>query len=334
MRSVADRVIVVTGATSGIGQETARRLAAAGATVVAVARDLERLRLLARELPGLEIEPCDLADADRRADLIDRVLRRHGAVDGLVNGAAVGWQGEVVEMSRDDLERLYATNTVAVLDLCRMLLPGMIVRGDGDIVVISSVLAWMAAPPLTVYGSTKAAVEAFADGLRREALRHGVRVHVVRPGPVATEFLVRSVGWRPRARDLPVAPAPGVSPTRVAVAIERCLRSSYPRRQTVPRVLAATQIVRLQPIRPIADAATAALAGPLVRFGRALANNRMRSRTADGTYRPEPPGEHRPPRDAAALRRGRDADATDPAVSAVTKPLSSVRPSAARHVPR
>ena len=58
MRSVADRVILVKGATSGIGQETARRLAAAGATVVAVARDLERLRLLARELPGLEIEPC------------------------------------------------------------------------------------------------------------------------------------------------------------------------------------------------------------------------------------------------------------------------------------
>lgn len=279
MRALDGRVIVVTGVTSGIGRATARRLVAGGATVVGVARDADRLHQVAGELPGLEPEVCDLTDARQRSLLVARVLGRHPAVDGLVNNAAVGWQGMVADMGLADLERLVATNVVAVLDLTRMLLPGMLARGDGDIVMVTSVLAWMAAPPLTVYAATKAAVEAFADGLRREVWRQGVRVHIVRPGPVATEFMARSVGVRPREGDPRVRSAPGVAPARVAAAIERSLCASHPRRETVPRLLSVTQAVRVQPVRALADLAATVAGGRLVQLGRMLTRQRAPGRS-------------------------------------------------------
>jgi short-subunit dehydrogenase len=185
------RLVLVTGASSGIARETAVRFARAGDTVVGVARHEPALAQLAEQQPGVEVEVCDLRRAEDRAALVDRVLARHGRVDVLVNNAGVGAVGLLQELTADDVERVYATNVVAVADLTRLVLPTMLSRGSGAVVVLSSVAAWVATPPATVYASSKFALDGLVQGLRRETRGTGVLVHSVNPGPIATPYLAR-----------------------------------------------------------------------------------------------------------------------------------------------
>jgi short-subunit dehydrogenase len=256
MRSrVRGKVVVVTGASAGIGRDTAARLARHGATVVGAARDLARLEALAAET-GVEPVRCDVAvDADRAA-LVDGVLARHGRIDALVNNAGLGWQGLVEEMPLERVEHLYAVNVVGLIDLCRRVLPPMLDARRGDIVNVSSMASYVTTPPFSVYGSTKAAVTGFTDGLRREVRLRGVQVHLILPGPIKTEWLPRSQGYEP---------LPGGEENRfggfpsewVAAAIERCLTRPWPRTAAVPRVLGAGRVVQVTGVRQALDLVSA-----------------------------------------------------------------------------
>src|SRR4051812_27329231 len=251
--SVAGRVIIVTGASAGIGRVTAERLARAGATVVACARDDERLRQVAAKTPGIEPRRCDVTSAQERAALVDGVLARHGRIDALVNNAGIGWEGLVEEMESGDIEQLVNTNVTALIDLTRLVLPGMLERGSGHIVMTSSSAGWFSFPPLTVYAATKFAVEGFVEGLRREVWRQGVVVSTVNPGPVATEWLARSQGFRPTEHDAQVRRNPGVPPHWVAAAIERSLRRPYRPTAAAPRVVGLIKLFQVPPLRTVAD---------------------------------------------------------------------------------
>src|SRR4051794_240091 len=140
--SPGNRIVLVTGASSGIGRECALRFARLGDTVVGAARHVPALDELAREQPGIRVETCDVTVAADRATLVESVLDRYGRIDVLVNNAGVGALGYLHEMSDDDVERVYATNVVAVADLTRLVLPGMRARGTGAVVMMSSVAAW------------------------------------------------------------------------------------------------------------------------------------------------------------------------------------------------
>jgi NAD(P)-dependent dehydrogenase (short-subunit alcohol dehydrogenase family) len=282
MGSVQGRVVLVTGATSGIGRAVAARLAAAGAQVVGCARDPGRLAEVAAAEPGWDLRRTDVTDPDQRAELVDGVLADHGRIDVLVNNAGIGWQGLVEDMPADDVEQLYRTNVIAPVDLTRRVLPGMLARGDGDVVFTSSGAAFVALPPLTVYSSTKYAVDGFVEGLRREVWTRGVRVHSVNPGPVRTEWLARSRGAEPDEGEAP--PSPGVPTDWVAAAVHRSVTRPWSRTASVPRVVGLGRLLAVQPLRTVVDVATGVTATRLARGGRALAEDRTPDR-AQGSKR-------------------------------------------------
>ena len=173
---------LVTGASSGIGEATVRALCAQGVTVHAAARRLERLESLAEETG---CTPHKLAVRDR--DAVAAIGQAH-PIDILVNNAGLGralgsfWNADV-----DDIVKTVDTNVISALHMARAVLPGMIERGKGHIVNMSSVLALYPAPA-ALYGATKGAMHKFSRDLRQELQGTGVRVTEINPGRVISEF--------------------------------------------------------------------------------------------------------------------------------------------------
>ena len=273
------RVVLLTGASAGIGRETALRLARLGDTVVGVARHESALRELAAEQPGIEVEVCDLVVAEERSALVERVLARHGRVDVLVNDAGVGAVGLLHELSGEDVERVYLTNVVAYADLTRLVLPTMLARRAGVVVMLSSAAAWVSAPPSTVYSSSKFAVDGLVEGLRRETAGTGVLVHSVNPGPVATDYLVRTTARTVQPGDPDVPPAPGVSPGLVADAVVEVLQASSPSTRSVPRVVGLVRLAQVPPVGFVLDVLLGRYASAIVSTTRRMVDDRVRALT-------------------------------------------------------
>jgi short-subunit dehydrogenase len=193
MPAVAGQVVIVTGASAGIGEATARRLARAGAKVVIAARRQDRLDALAREIDSsgatvLAVAGDITSDADRRA-LVAAALAKFGRIDGLVNNAGYGTRGPVEIVPVDLIRKNYETNIFSLIALTQLVVPAMRERGSGCIVNIGSVAGKIARPLSSVYDSTKHALEALTDGLRGELQPFGVRVTLIRPGFILTEFV-------------------------------------------------------------------------------------------------------------------------------------------------
>jgi short-subunit dehydrogenase len=193
MRPLASQVVIVTGASAGIGEETARRLARAGAKVVLSARRPDRLAALARELDpsGANVlaVPGDVTIAADREKLVAAARAKFGRIDGLVNNAGYGTRGPVEVVPVDLIRKNYETNIFSLIALTQLVLPEMRARKDGCIVNIGSVAGRIARPLSSVYDSTKHALEALTDGLRGELKPFGVRVTLIRPGFILTEFV-------------------------------------------------------------------------------------------------------------------------------------------------
>ena len=193
MAALAGQVVIVTGASAGIGEATARRLARAGMNVVISARRPDRLDALARELDPTGANVLTVAgdvtsDADRRK-LVEETVKKFGRVDALVNNAGYGTRGPVEMASIELIRKNYETNVFSLVALTQLVLPGMRERGSGCIVNIGSVAGKIARPLSSIYDSTKHALEALTDGLRGELKPFGVRVTLIRPGFIATEFV-------------------------------------------------------------------------------------------------------------------------------------------------
>jgi short-subunit dehydrogenase len=196
----ADQVVIITGASAGIGEASARRLARAGAKLVLAARRTERLQTLCGEIdPSGEktlVVACDITvDADRRA-LVEAALKRFGRIDALVNNAGYGQRGPIERVPVDAIRRNYETNVFSLLALTQLVAPILRAQGHGRIVNIGSVAGRIARPMSSIYDSTKHAIEALTDGLRGELKPFGVQVVLVRPGFIQTEFgQVANAGW-------------------------------------------------------------------------------------------------------------------------------------------
>jgi short-subunit dehydrogenase len=193
MPQLAGQVVIVTGASSGIGEATARRLAKAGAKVVLSARRPERLAAIARELdPTAEnvlAVAGDVTDASDRQRLVAAALAKFGRIDALVNNAGYGTRGPVEMVPVDLIRKNFETNVFSLIALTQLVVPAMRERGSGCIVNIGSVAGRIARPLSSIYDSTKHALEALTDGLRGELKPFGVGVTLVRPGFITTEFI-------------------------------------------------------------------------------------------------------------------------------------------------
>jgi short-subunit dehydrogenase len=232
--------VVVTGASSGIGEATAYRFARARARVGLIARREERLSKVAervRELGGAaKIAVADVADEASVTAAIAGIEAEFSGIDVLVNNAGFGLYAPLQSVRREDLERVFAVNTFGALTCIQAVLPGMRRRGRGLIVNVSSVVGKRALPMTGAYAATKYALQGLSDALRVELAGTGIRVSVVCPGYTATEFIDHVIDYgaaRPRTPRAvrPRTPRAAMSSEGVADAIFDCARS--PRREIV-----------------------------------------------------------------------------------------------------
>ncbi len=185
-------VVLITGASSGIGMATALYMAERGYRVVGTSRVRERLAGLEAEaarrgLPVAGVE-LDINNEAGLADALAAVVAGHGPVSVLVNNAGYGLFGPVQTLTTDELRAQFETNVFAVARLIRAVLPGMIDRGGGTIVNVSSILGRIGAPFHGAYASSKFALEGLSESLRTEVWPLGVRVVLVEPGLFSTAF--------------------------------------------------------------------------------------------------------------------------------------------------
>jgi NAD(P)-dependent dehydrogenase (short-subunit alcohol dehydrogenase family) len=258
MADLRDRVVLVTGGSAGIGRATVARLVSAGARVVTCARDGDRLAEALAGLDGVTGVVTDVARAGDRELLVQRTLAAHGRLDAVVLNAAVGWMGLVEDTPGDVVERIVATNLTGVVELTRLSLPHLLraaaEHGRADVLTVSSSAGLSQVPPLTVYSATKAGVQGFVSGLRREVTARGVRVHTVMPGPVSTEWMARGHGSPPASDDDARGRlSPGISAERVADRVAGCLTSYWSRSVAVPRVMGLARLGETFPVNRVLD---------------------------------------------------------------------------------
>ena len=179
---------LVTGASSGIGRETVRRLAQEGFQVIASARRKERLDELAKENQNIISRPVDLSDAQELEKFCQELSNLTEPVSVLVNNAGFSVRGAIEDVSLDSIRRLFEVNLFALIRITQACLPGMRRLRQGTIVNLSSVVGKFPYPTSGPYAATKHAVEAISDALRMEVRPFGIRVITIRPGVIGTEF--------------------------------------------------------------------------------------------------------------------------------------------------
>lgn len=243
---------VVTGASRGIGAALARELAGRGARVTVVARSEAPLKEVAAEIGGQAVA-ADLADPADLDGLIARIETGNGSVDVLVNNAAVAVVDPLVEQSAADVRQSFALNCVAPAELCRQALPGMLARGRGRLVSVSSLAGITAFPTLTTYGATKAGLVHFTAALQRELRRTPVRATIVQLGEVAGTDLMEQARRSPTiaavsARLNRVRALPMLTPQQVAAQIADAAAGGV-RHLVTPKRVTAVHLIRELPSR-------------------------------------------------------------------------------------
>ncbi|MGW7442798.1 SDR family oxidoreductase [Kitasatospora sp. NPDC054795] len=180
-------LIVITGASSGIGAATARLLSAQGHPLLLLARRLERLEELA--LPHTLCRKVDVTDRGAVEEAVREAEERFGPADAIVNNAGAMLLGRIADQPVDEWDRMIDLNVKGVLYGTRAVLPGMLARGTGTIINVSSIAGRKTFPNHAAYVATKFAVHALSENLREEVAAAGVRVVTIAPGAVETELL-------------------------------------------------------------------------------------------------------------------------------------------------
>lgn len=234
-RDLAGQVVIVTGASSGIGRETALHFAREKARLVLAARRQQRLEVLEEEVQGLGAEvlslPTDVAQPDRVQTMVQQTRDRFGRVDILVNNAGSGLVALVEETTPEDMDTILRVNFLGAFYGIRAVLPIMQRQGRGHIINISSIVGKRGVPLYGAYCASKFALLGLSESLRLELKDSGIAVSVICPVGTATEFF--DAAKNPRGRK--VGPKPPIqTPAHVARAVIRCARSPRPEVMVYP----------------------------------------------------------------------------------------------------
>lgn len=242
-------VVLVTGASSGIGEATAIELVRRGFVVYGVARRVDRMAALARH--GVHTFEMDVTDDASITAGVERILREQGRIDVLVNNAGYGSYGALEDVPIEEARRQFEVNVFGLARLTQLVLPHMRAQRSGRIVNVSSIGGKFYEPLGAWYHATKFAVEGLSDSLRLELKPHGIHVVVIEPGTIRTEWggiasesAVAQSGGTAYGRqaeqlakvyDLADRPGVGASPRVVALAIAKAVTARRPRiRYAVP----------------------------------------------------------------------------------------------------
>lgn len=187
--ALAGKVVIITGASSGIGAATARALAPLGCRLTLAARSAEKLRALAEELgPDTLVVPTDVTVKADVTGMVAKTLERFGRIDVLFANAGIYIPGQVAEGDPDAWANLMDINIDGVLRGVHAVLPTMIAQKSGDILVTSSISGFIDIEWEPVYSASKHAIQGFVHTLRRQVAPHGIRVGAIAPGMVANEL--------------------------------------------------------------------------------------------------------------------------------------------------
>jgi short-subunit dehydrogenase len=200
---IKNKVVIVTGASEGIGKAIAEKLAKEGAKVVLTARSDDKLTALAKELPGAVAVHADMSDQNEIQNLIDRVMEIHGRIDILVNNAGQGMMGPVETVNLDKYRQIMNLNVFGPLFAMELVIPRMRAQGGGMIVNISSRVSKNYYPMLGAYASTKYALNALSLTARAELAKDNIIVSVMHPKMTATNFGKNALGERADSKNLP-----------------------------------------------------------------------------------------------------------------------------------
>lgn len=190
---IKNKVVVITGASSGLGEATARHLAAKGASVVLGARRADRIQALAEQLTAAghkaKAVATDVTDRDQVKDLVQAAIDTFGRIDVMLNNAGLMPLAPLERLKVDEWDRMIEVNLKGVLYGIAAALPHMQAQKSGHIINVSSVYGHVVDPGATVYCATKHAVRALSEGLRKEVKPYNIRTTIISPGAVSTELL-------------------------------------------------------------------------------------------------------------------------------------------------
>lgn len=193
MNNISGKVILITGASSGIGEASARLLAKEGATVLLGSRRIDKLHSIAEDIQvkggTADYYKLDVSCENEFKEVVHDIIKKYGRIDVLINNAGVMLLSKVNELKIYEWNQMIDVNLKGVLNGTAAVLPSMRERKQGIIVNISSTAAYRVMDSSAVYAATKFAVRAFSDGLRREESNNGIKVCLVAPGPTKTELL-------------------------------------------------------------------------------------------------------------------------------------------------
>lgn len=188
-----NQIIVITGASSGIGKDMAMLAAKSGAIPILVARSVDKLEEIQQNILNqfnikADVQSLDVSDTDAVQMVFTEIIEKHGHIDVLINNAGYGLFSFFAETSLADMKNMFEVNVLGLMACTRMVVPGMVSQRKGHIINIASIAGKLSTPKSTIYSASKHAVLGFTNGLRMELADDDVFVTAVNPGPIRTNF--------------------------------------------------------------------------------------------------------------------------------------------------